>query len=209
MAKHLGEGQVAESTLRDHPNHRERGPSKRSFTLQGLADAAGLSLGTVYNHRPDTTDLRGIAHYIQTHRRARSRKVRPFEVAAVLRPALGPFDLDDVALAGRWEDRWPRVTLWLCGEDARLDNPKSTGCVPLLAQGFCEAHGGGKAGLCFLGRYLGVRIDKGGLALHRLVVGDPSGMVVHHVDGNWWNNRQGNLAVMTAAEHFVAHHGEP
>jgi len=37
--------------------------------------------------------------------------------------------------------------------------------------------------------------------LHREVVGNPTGMHVHHVNGNTLDNRRSNLQILTAEEH--------
>lgn len=191
---------------RENPKHRERGPARHTFTLPDLAEAAGRSLGTVYNTHPPTDDLVAVAQYIQEHRMERSRKVRAEDnVGAILRLALGFKLFEDAELAARWEARWPRVALYFCAEDARLLDATALGCDLLLAPGFCLAHGGGKQGLVFVGRYLGLRLDGPSMPLHRLLTGDPPGMDVHHVDGNWWNNRLANLAVLTPKAHARKH----
>lgn len=42
--------------------------------------------------------------------------------------------------------------------------------------------------------------------MHREVAGAPTGLFVHHMNGNTLDNRRDNLAVLTNAEHVTLHH---
>ena len=41
--------------------------------------------------------------------------------------------------------------------------------------------------------------------LHRVVMNCPKGMEVHHIEGNFWDNRKEKLEMMTSFTHTNAH----
>jgi hypothetical protein len=47
--------------------------------------------------------------------------------------------------------------------------------------------------------------DKTSTQMQRLIMGNPSGMVVHHKNGNGLDNRKSNLSVLTGSEHKIEH----
>jgi hypothetical protein len=44
-----------------------------------------------------------------------------------------------------------------------------------------------------------------GLSMHRLIMGDPADLLVHHLDGDGLNNRRANLILVTKGEHNTIH----
>lgn len=56
--------------------------------------------------------------------------------------------------------------------------------------------------------YIALRIygDNGrAIKAHRLIMGDPPGLVVHHINGNGLDNRKSNLMAITPKEHVRIH----
>ena len=43
------------------------------------------------------------------------------------------------------------------------------------------------------------------ISLHRLLMGNPKGLAVHHVNGNKLDNRRSNLKIMTHGDHMRLH----
>lgn len=180
------------------PNHEERGPVPYNYTLQQVAEAAGVNYQTVRkavsDGRLDPENLRSVAGYIQG---ALTRKSKPLseEALGLLPPRLRRW----------WKNRWPEFELHLCAHP---------GCQELLFfAGTCAEHGGD--------RKPPIRFDSDGhivvllgakgeyIPLHRLITqAEPgSGLQTHHRDGNSWNNRWSNLESLTPEEHQDRHVG--
>ena len=78
------------------------------------------------------------------------------------------------------------------------------GCARvLLARGACARHGGSASPLQFIGESLaiGVRVGERLVPLHRLMLGEPRGVQVHHRDGNVWNNNPTNLLPLSPRDY--------
>lgn len=41
----------------------------------------------------------------------------------------------------------------------------------------------------------------GNVIMHRLVMGNPKGLHIHHINGNGLDNRKENLVILTSSEH--------
>lgn len=50
------------------------------------------------------------------------------------------------------------------------------------------------------------RADKRGILMHRLLMGEPAGLKVDHIDGDGLNNSRGNLRLATNAQNIAAQH---
>jgi hypothetical protein len=165
-------------------NHRERGPKRYEYTYPDLAERLDVSLSTVQHYRPDTPEaLARLVHRQQV--RVYSMPLTPEAIEAVIGEGKLPL----------WEARWPGFQLWMCG-----------GCqgAVLFSKGLCEACGGGKPAIAFDARgYIAVRVGPKYVPYHRLVL--PTDLDVHHVDGNKWNNRPGNLTAVEHDAHMKGH----
>lgn len=170
---------------RDHiPRHRERGPKRYEYTYHGLAKRLGVSLSTVQGHRPSTPEA--LARLV--HRQQVRMHARPLSHIAI-------GELIGEGKLPQWRNRWPRFELWWCG-----------GCQSevLFTKGLCESCGGGKPMMKFDSDfYFLVRVRRTYVPFHQLVL--PTEFVVHHEDGNKWNNRPDNLVAMDSAGHLEQH----
>ncbi len=167
-------------------NHRERGPKARVFTLNDIARLSGLKLSTVRSSgRIDSLE---VAMVVVTRSWARSARA-----ATATDFLANGWHEDNVP---KWADRWPLIQAWVCPLCPALT----------LARGACEAHGGARPAVRFgaIGHFE-VEHEKGYMPLHRLIMGSPKGLDVHHVDFNRWNNRRENLVAITREEHRRIH----
>lgn len=103
-----------------------------------------------------------------------------------------------------WSNRWPRLYLyWCCESDCK---------AVLFSPGRCEKHGGGRP-VIMLPLYVTpnnhghfrIRVNDRYENFHRIVMGCPHGMDVHHMDFNVWNNRVENLQALPQKEHLLIH----
>lgn len=177
---------------RDHiPNHRERGPKLISFTYDDLAAASGYARGSCQQMSGQVKHLTDLAMIVvRGMARGRSKEFTRDRYVALF----------SERYIERWEKRWPRFCLYTC---AVADCP-----VPVVnGKGLCRRHSRvGGAMVLDKYQYFALRVE-GSVCVpyHRLVVGCPDGMDVHHKDYNKWNNRPENLQVLTHAEHMALH----
>lgn len=182
------------------PRHRERGPKRFEYTVETIAAAAGLALSYVRGYRSRVFEsLSEVVEFVQHHAQRRSRVLTDAEAAERLFP--DPYLRSHYA--ARWERRWPRFQPYGCA---------SVGCSEVIFQpGFCYVHGGSKKPAVRLsgldGGYFQVLVGPIYKPLHRLVMGEPAGLDVHHLDENRWNNHPSNLAAVSHGEHFRSHGG--
>lgn len=104
---------------------------------------------------------------------------------------------------GMWGARWPKLDVYECA----LKEMGECSEELLLGGGvYCRKHGG--VGTWRFGErgHFELKVGEDWVPYHRLVLQPPRGMHVHHVDCNKWNNRIGNLEVLTAEAHFERHH---
>jgi len=160
------------------PRHRERGPKRYEYTVEDVARVTGYSVLTVRKRKIGTVaDL--LALGLRVLKRDGRRSV----------PVL-PGGLTVLGLAA-WENRWPRWDLYRC---------LARSCDELvLGSGLCPKHGFPM--LALRRGYFCVRVGLGWEALHRLILQPSDGLVVHHIDGNKWNNRLENLELAEVYEH--------
>jgi len=175
------------------PHHAERGPQRFTYTYEDIAEAAGLSVNTTKHFQAGchpVTNLSTVAGYIVSHASRR----RPRELTAV--ESASSLSISEDA----WANRWPLFSLWHCG---------MPGCDGVLAQrGMCPKHGGGPEIIRIRNGYMQVLVGRRIELYHRLVVGCPRNLTVHHRDFNKLNNRVANLQVLTNEEHSALHRDE-
>jgi hypothetical protein len=189
------------------PNHRERGPKEYVYTVESVAAAAGRAVTTVRQDSGprlakspkgvEMSDLLSVARYVQRHAVAGSRLLTDEEAMDRLEIDC-PADLEQ--RRRDWVARWPRFEAYGCA---------ATGCREVLLEaGFCPAHGGARRpSLILYGDYFNVLVADQYQPFHRLILGSPPGLDVHHIDENKWNNRPTNLEALTHAEHWRRHNG--
>ena len=169
-------------------NHRERGPAVRGFTLNDVAELSGKALSTVRSG----FRIGSLETAVRVITRSWARSAKEATEADML--AAGWLD-HDLRL---WAQRWPLVRLWRC--------PRCPGLT--LARGACYDCGGCRPPIRF-GPLLHFEVDHGTghMPLHRLIMGSPPGLDVHHIDYNRWNNRRENLVALTRKDHMRLHQG--
>jgi hypothetical protein len=167
------------------PKHRERGAARYSYTYQDLIEMLQVSESTVKKYKPNSLEV--LARFIHRQEvRLRSVRLTREEIEAFFRR-----DCWDL-----WENRWPRFDLWWCG-DCQSE--------VLLAKGLCTKCGGGYPAMSLSPKgYFSYRIDGKLVEMHKFLIEKSKG-VVHHKDGNKWNNRLANLEVMDMLEHLRLH----
>lgn len=172
MKIELEKGQNPRKVLR---RHRERGLKRYEYTYRGVADLAGLTLGSARAAEDlDMGSLASVAVFLMKRWVKGSRRVSPQELVKVLGSA---------AAVEQWKHRCPRVDLYWCGYP---------GCrATRVGRGLCEKHGGEGPTVVGLGdppEFI-VRTHEGDVPWQRLGVTH----AMHHIDGNPWNNRPSNL----------------
>jgi len=180
---------------RDHKNYRNRGSKKLSFTYEDLAKYTGHEVSTVRG-RFKWNGIQSLMSYISSPTIKSSILLTPDEVAKIL-SRFGPAD---VAMEC-WANRWPKLYFyWCCESDCKNI---------LFSPGRCEKHGGGRPAL-FMSLTNGyghfrIRANDKDNNFHRIIMGCPRGLTVHHIDFNVWNNRLENLQILTNKEHLRIH----
>lgn len=168
------------------PNHKERGPKVHGFTLNDIADLTGKKLTSLRSGRR----IRGLEDAVYDVASSWARSAREATDADLLGSGFGDWELP------HWKNRWPAFRAWVCPRCPEL----------VLARGACRRHGGSRAPVKFgpLGHFE-VEDGQGWIPLHRIIMGCPKGLDVHHVDLNRWNNRRENLVAITQEEHRAIH----
>ena len=177
--------------------HRERGPKVYGYTRADLAALVGIKKTSV------PRDM-GLAEVVAwANRRLQALQEKPSE--GELAEAFGERNW------GLWQSRYPRLDAWLCrgtAEPRSRAKPRNDGRCDeiLLSPGLCRFHGGGKPAMRLAGDFYPELWTAGGyVPLHRILMGEPEGMDVHHIDLNKFNNRHANLRVLTHEDHMRLH----
>jgi hypothetical protein len=194
MIKLLGPGENPRKTLR---KHRERGPKRFEYTYEKLANLRGIKEQSLRLHvtkgELDPSDLLSVSCYLM------KAVVGPQEALAD-ESALEAINEDPALKLEAWQSRYPLFEIFQC---AFRDCPN-----PIVGPGLCRNHGHVRRAL-ELDRqnYLMVLVGVDYVPFHRLVMGEPANLHVHHQDRNKWNNRPSNLEALTGIEHFLEHRG--
>jgi hypothetical protein len=187
-------------------HHKERGPKRYTYTLEDIAAASGYTLGSVRQLTArgmvergvgaDPSDLRAVAMLVQRRRQEASAVLG--DAAVIARLGL-QYPADRAKQVAHWAARWPRFAVYGCVWE---------GCQSVLFEpGSCAKHGGSPRPTMVFSTtgYVMVLLADRYHAYHRLVLGCPAGMDVHHRDENRWNNRPDNLEALPPAEHSKGH----
>jgi hypothetical protein len=188
--------------------HRERGPKVYGYTIDDIARVCRVKRETIRAKflagRLRIDDIGDVAACVRSYTTTSERFTGELVAGTRIDPC-GPARqprarfVATEADAERWRRRFPSFDLWSC-----------PACGPGWLHGtpgYCEAHGGARPLLRLDGRHghFTMLIGDRYVPYHQLVLRAAAGFHVHHADFNRWNNRPGNLVVVTPAEHGRLH----
>jgi len=189
------------------PRHRERAAIIHAFTLEDLAEAAGVNYqsvrkavaeGRILIEKKESglplkaAELRSIVSYVARNLALKGHALPEEQVLERL----------PKQLRGWWANRFPKFDLFSC---------QTPGCSELLfSSGLCAQHGGPRKPEIALGNDGSLLLLLAGqsyVPLARLITQAAGGEHTHHRDGNPWNNRMDNLETLSPDEHADRHNG--
>lgn len=179
--------------------HRERGHKKFEYTYETLANLKGIKEQSVrvavHDGRLDPENLLSVSRYLL-------KTAVPSEAPLTNEEFVKAIGEEEAL--NKWSARYPRFDMFVCGYPE---------CGELLVGArLCAKHGPAKPMLILnKALYFEMLIGNDYIPLHRLVMGEPAGMDVHHKDHNRWNNHPANLEALPHAEHWKLHElrGQP